>query len=138
MTYYHIVPINDGYHYLCRNENGYYLQHKAIDLENLQDALCFTTEEAARMYIEAKLDTAKYKPEWVEKFKFVVDGVAPIIVPPTAEWRIVKRGEWLYDRSYYEADECYCSLCNQLMTTAKGLRMNFCPNCGADMRKENG
>lgn len=44
--------------------------------------------------------------------------------------------EWLYKSSYYEADECDCSLCGQMVTTAKGVRMNFCPNCGAKMDKE--
>ena len=50
----------------------------------------------------------------------------------------VPHGEWLYKSSYYEADECNCSLCGQRMTTAKGVRMNFCPNCGANMDKEGG
>ena len=49
----------------------------------------------------------------------------------------VIHGEWIYDRTYYEADECHCSICNQLMTTAKGVRMNYCPNCGAKMIKED-
>ena len=45
----------------------------------------------------------------------------------------VKRGNWIYNLTYYESDECNCSLCGQLMTTAKGVRMNYCPNCGAKM-----
>lgn len=48
----------------------------------------------------------------------------------------VTHGHWIYDRTYYEADECYCSICNQLMTTAKDVRMNYCPRCGARMDKE--
>lgn len=49
------------------------------------------------------------------------------------DFKEVKHGKWIYDRTYYEADECYCSICNQLMTTARGVRMNHCPNCGAEM-----
>lgn len=45
----------------------------------------------------------------------------------------VKHGSWIYNKTYYEADECNCSVCGQLMTTQKGKRMNYCPNCGAKM-----
>jgi hypothetical protein len=48
-----------------------------------------------------------------------------------------KHGKWIHDRTYYEADECTCSLCGQFMTTAKGVRTNYCPNCGARMDGEN-
>lgn len=50
-----------------------------------------------------------------------------------ADFQEVKHGEWVYNLTYYESDECNCSLCGQLMTTAKGVRMNYCPNCGAKM-----
>ena len=46
-----------------------------------------------------------------------------------------KTGKWIFNKTYYEADECNCSVCGQLMTTAKGNRMNYCPNCGAKMDK---
>lgn len=52
---------------------------------------------------------------------------------PAADVAPVRHGEWRYSKSYYEAEENYCSLCNQLMTTARGVRMNYCPNCGAKM-----
>ena len=52
---------------------------------------------------------------------------------PAADVAPMVHGMWIYDRTYYEADECYCSLCNQFMTTAKGVRMNYCPRCGAKM-----
>ena len=45
----------------------------------------------------------------------------------------VKHGRWIYKRTWYEADECNCSLCGQLMTTGRGKRMRWCPNCGALM-----
>ena len=47
-----------------------------------------------------------------------------------------KTGKWIFKRRWHEADECNCSLCNQLMTTFMGERKKYCPNCGADMRGE--
>lgn len=44
-----------------------------------------------------------------------------------------KKGQWVFKRLYHEADECICSECGQLMTTAHEKRMRFCPNCGAKM-----
>lgn len=44
-----------------------------------------------------------------------------------------KHGKWIFERTYYEADECHCSECGQKMTTHTGERMNFCPRCGAKM-----
>ena len=52
---------------------------------------------------------------------------------PIADVAEVKHGEWIYAKTYYTADECNCSLCGQLMTTASNVRMNYCPNCGAKM-----
>jgi tRNA(Ile2) C34 agmatinyltransferase TiaS len=52
---------------------------------------------------------------------------------PAEDVAPVMHGEWVFKLSRYEADECNCSLCGQLMTTAKGVRMNYCPNCGAKM-----
>lgn len=45
-----------------------------------------------------------------------------------------KTGRWVFERLYHEADECICSECGQLMTTAHGKRMRFCPNCGVKMK----
>ena len=57
---------------------------------------------------------------------------------PAADVASVRHGRWIYKRTWYEADECNCSLCGQLMTTGKGKRMRWCPNCGALMDgKEN-
>lgn len=59
--------------------------------------------------------------------------ISRITAQPTADVQEVKHGYWIYNLTYYESDECNCSLCGQLMTTAKGVRMNYCPNCGAKM-----
>lgn len=58
------------------------------------------------------------------------DDVKAIEQLPSAE---PKKGKWVFKRLYHEADECICSECGQLMTTAHGKRMRFCPNCGAKM-----
>ena len=50
---------------------------------------------------------------------------------PTIEEQ--KKGKWIQKSTYYEADECECSLCGQTLTTHIGERMNFCPNCGEPM-----
>lgn len=52
---------------------------------------------------------------------------------PTIEAEPVRHGRWVHAKTYYDADECNCSLCGQLMTTKIGNRMNYCPNCGAKM-----
>lgn len=51
-----------------------------------------------------------------------------------AGYRKQSEGKWLFKQTYYEADECNCSVCGQLMTTATGTRANFCPTCGAKMQ----
>lgn len=51
---------------------------------------------------------------------------------PVADVRPVVRGEWLsYSDPRFPDLTCYCSECSQ---TNERLS-NFCPSCGADMRK---
>lgn len=45
-------------------------------------------------------------------------------------------GEWIFSKTYYEADECTCSSCGQLMTTRHNERMPYCPKCGLKMKGE--
>lgn len=59
---------------------------------------------------------------------------------PTADVRENVRGEWIkpisrgdvlsYGKAYYECDQCH-------KVAFFGNEMNFCPNCGADMRGDN-
>lgn len=46
------------------------------------------------------------------------------------------KGEWIYDgyRVKGGIDWVHCSECGQLETAS--AKINFCPNCGADMRGE--
>lgn len=48
----------------------------------------------------------------------------------------VVHASWEFKRKVYEADECVCSKCGQLLTTRTGERMKYCPNCGAKMDGE--
>lgn len=49
---------------------------------------------------------------------------------PAADVRPVKRGTWI-TRPYMMGNTQYCSLCGENY----GVKYNFCPNCGADMRE---
>lgn len=69
-----------------------------------------------------------YRELWIEDAQDIAE------VLYNAGYRKQSEGEWIFKRTYYEADECNCSICEQLMTTAKGVRMNYCPNCGAKMK----
>ena len=60
-------------------------------------------------------------PEYLKAIKTIEDNCLP------------RHGRWVHAKTYYESDECNCSLCGQLMTTKIGKRMNYCPNCGGKM-----
>lgn len=60
---------------------------------------------------------------------------------PAADVRPVVRGEWLRTDAY--PHHLYCSVCyttylptDELLEMYR-IPMNYCPNCGADMRGEN-
>ena len=61
-----------------------------------------------------------------------------IVVPDTVNHLIAhgvvvrERGEWVYDHWC----EFKCPKCGALSKTEPRGEENFCPNCGADMRKE--
>ena len=63
-VYYHVVPTDDGYTYLCQDKNTseFYL-HKKILGQN-PEALVFSSEQAAEEWIElAKLPKGRFKAE---------------------------------------------------------------------------
>ena len=52
----------------------------------------------------------------------------------------LKRGEWIGEADgYYNGeliyDTWYCSNCDYVVDDEEPPTWNFCPNCGADMRK---
>lgn len=65
--------------------------------------------------------------EWVIKMEKAEELLEAI---PAADVRPVVRGTWLFDRG----DVCKCSNCGWETSVRKAMRINFCPNCGADMR----
>jgi hypothetical protein len=60
--FYNIVPISDGFHYLCKDADGNYFKHHKAE-EEIREHLIFKTSEAAQDYINRYLDPIKYKPE---------------------------------------------------------------------------
>ena len=76
---------------------------------------------------------------YVEGWNDAIDAI--IEIEPTADVCENKYGEW------HILDECsnegvYCSVCHKKVfkydfsNTMKWKNFNFCPNCGANMRKE--
>ena len=54
---------------------------------------------------------------------------------PTADVREVVHGEWEYTGISEDINDMYmCSNCKMFVYSKK---WNYCPNCGADMRKED-
>ena len=51
-----------------------------------------------------------------------------------------KKGKWLHKPNEYDDDTYECSRCGEPWTLIEGTpkenNMNYCPNCGADMRGE--
>ena len=47
-----------------------------------------------------------------------------------------KKGQWIFDVAYYDEDGCPCIVLRCSECGEAYPESNFCPNCGADMRKE--
>ena len=61
--FYQIVPFNDGYHYMCRNDKGdIYIGSKNLN-EKYFNKLIFNTSDEAQKFIEKHLEKNKYVPE---------------------------------------------------------------------------
>lgn len=73
--------------------------------------------------------------EGLEPYIHLRDVVKAIENLPSAQ----KKGEWIFDNRYAYIERYICSSCNESykVDTCMGKPMwNYCPNCGADMRKE--
>ena len=59
---------------------------------------------------------------------------------PSADVIERKRGEWIDNNDFGESNTYTCSICGEPWELNYGTpqenNMNFCPNCGADMRKD--
>ena len=72
---------------------------------------------------------------WADAYRQMIDILDD---EPAADARPVKRGVWKKHYADHEAigerPFCrYCSVCNTITV----FRYNYCPNCGADMRKQD-
>ena len=59
---------------------------------------------------------------------------------PTVEAKPVVHGEWIDNTGYLDSVKQYkCSVCGEkpvINVNYRAMLTNFCPNCGADMRKK--
>lgn len=76
--------------------------------------------------IEIPIMESKTDETWM---KVAIDAV------PTADVRENVHGEWIVDGHHMRCNKCNEYMCN---TDREGdpIPKNFCPNCGADMRKK--
>lgn len=90
-------------------------------------------------YIDAdalKQPIGSYNPvKYTYEYGYVVT-VEDIDSAPSADVQEVKHGEWIIDENDPERDT-QCSICGFVLDDwIQGALYSFCPNCGADMRKE--
>lgn len=55
---------------------------------------------------------------------------------PTVDAVERKRGRWIPDVAFYDEDGCPCIVSRCSECGEAYPESNFCPNCGAEMRKE--
>jgi len=101
-------------------------------------------------YLKSNCDNgfSQYKQGWNDAIDAIIDN-APTVKTFTledieeqyrkglekglSEWETERpHGEWIEMSDNYGHSSCFCSRCG----TQEGKRYDFCPNCGADMRKE--
>lgn len=59
-----IVPIDEGYHYLCQDEDGNYFEGNKADSDT-SARLVFESKSLAQEYIDKYLNPKKYEPEFI-------------------------------------------------------------------------
>ena len=66
--FWHIVPINDGFSYLCVDKEGSHFLNRKEDGIIPELKLSFKSKQEAMLYISKHLDIEKYKPEkyWIK------------------------------------------------------------------------
>lgn len=73
--------------------------------------------------------------------KYIIDTY--IDTAPTADVKPIVYGKWIYLYDFDGLEICECNKCGVSQEFDGGIfdvnsrRTNFCPNCGADMRKES-
>ena len=97
---------------------------KWIDADNAIERL------GAYLMTDAQIEYGSLASEDIEDWKpiaiDILKGAPSIDIVP-------KRGEWINTAEPYMSDNIVCSVCGYNSI----CEYNFCPNCGADMRKES-
>lgn len=87
----------------------------------------------------------KYHSDFPQRADGVRDAIMDVISAPTVDVVPVMRGEWIEENTRPRSGVFYCSSCHRtcydlqptrLKGWTKRCRYTFCPNCGADMRKD--
>lgn len=81
--------------------------------------------------------TFKDVPSFEPKYEITADQLAQLLREGWTISEEPKQGEWLFVGNSIEA-EWECSECGEKEFGSKSSLTNFCPNCGADMRKGAG
>jgi len=77
---------------------------------------------------------APFDAEWFTRMQDRQNEVIELIkLAPAVDAAQVKRGRWIFDECIEDSFAYQCSECR-----GYGHASNFCPHCGADMRREKG
>lgn len=90
-------------------------------------------EAEKRLFQRAEIANSAYIDQTPYQIMMLAQNVVHLI--PAADVRPVVRGKWrLYSplTDTYECDKCGYQVIDE------SFRTNYCPNCGADMRAEEG
>ena len=90
------------------------------------------------------IDADAFKAFWNKEYRMLYPNdkylVALSNFPTIDPESLRPKGEWVHNEYYVEWAERYvCSVCNRNAPSdgdCREMLYNFCPNCGADMRKE--
>ena len=99
---------------------------RPIDADALKDKL----QQHHDFYVMAWGGFGKMPIGEKKRVDEITNCIAEVVNAPTIE---PKRGEWIAKLNNPHNAIWLCSACNYATTS----RHNFCPNCGADMRKES-
>lgn len=110
----------------------YYHPHskgrKTIPTEEVLDIIdnAPTVDTSDDKYLEER-DADAYETGYLQGHIEVYQKAEKDYAIPIGEWKcICSLQSWQFTDEHYECDKCHY----------KGSKSNFCPNCGADMRKE--
>ena len=71
------------------------------------------------------------------KKKYCVTDQAISAMKATGRLNVRSQGEWMNKGIYQECSECFCGCMFTISDKIMNGGLNFCPNCGAKMTKED-